>query len=88
MKTIQLQDGFGITRLQIFEQSKPSLKPGKVLLKPEATSLNYVDLLVVKGQLNPDLSLPYVPRADSAGVDVVVETVWGEICSDHSMPFA
>ena len=67
MKTIQLQDGFGIDRLQIVEQSK--LTPtGEVLVKLEAVSLNYVDLLVVRGQLNSNLSLPYVPVSDGAGV--------------------
>jgi NADPH:quinone reductase-like Zn-dependent oxidoreductase len=39
-------------------------------------SLNYVDLLVVKGQLNPNLSLPYIPVSDGAGV---VEQVGEEV---------
>lgn len=68
MKTIQLQDGFGIDRLQRVEQSKPIPKSGEVLVKLEAASLNYVDLLVVRGQLSPNLALPYEPVCDGAGV--------------------
>ncbi|NJN56626.1 MAG: NAD(P)-dependent alcohol dehydrogenase [Leptolyngbyaceae cyanobacterium SL_5_9] len=68
MKTIQLQDGFGIDRLQLIEQATPVSEATKVLVRLEAVSLNYVDLLVVRGQLNPNLPLPYVPVADGAGV--------------------
>lgn len=68
MRVIQLQDGFGINHLQLCEQSKPSPAAGEILVKLEAASLNYVDLLVVKGLLNPNLPLPYIPVADGAGV--------------------
>ena len=68
MKTIQLQDGFGIDRLQLLEQSQPMPTSREVLVKLEAVSLNYVDLLVVRGQLSSNLSLPYIPVADGAGV--------------------
>lgn len=68
MRVIQLQDGFGIDHLQLSERQKPSPAAGEVLVKLEAASLNYVDLLVVKGLLNPNLSLPYIPVADGAGV--------------------
>jgi NADPH:quinone reductase-like Zn-dependent oxidoreductase len=50
------------------EQPKPSPAKGEVLVKMEAVSLNYVDLLIVKGLLNPNLPLPYVPVCDGAGV--------------------
>jgi NADPH:quinone reductase-like Zn-dependent oxidoreductase len=72
MNIMQLQNGFGIHRLQQIEQAKPSPAAGEVLVKLEAASLNYVDLLVVKGLLNPNLLLPYIPVADGAGV---VETL-------------
>ena len=75
MKTIQLVDDFGINHLEILEQSHPLPTEEQVLVKMEAVSLNYVDLLVVKGLLNPDLPLPYIPVCDGAGI---VEQV-GEI---------
>jgi NADPH:quinone reductase-like Zn-dependent oxidoreductase len=68
MNVIQLSDGFGIDRLSLYEQPKPNPGVGEVLVKLEAASLNYVDLLVVKGLLNPNLPLPYIPVCDGAGV--------------------
>ncbi|MBD2070145.1 NAD(P)-dependent alcohol dehydrogenase [Leptolyngbya sp. FACHB-671] len=76
MKVIQLRDSFGIDRLHLIEQSIPIPGPREVLVRLEAVSLNYVDLLVVRGQLNPNLPLPYVPICDGAGV---VEQVGNEI---------
>ena len=68
MKTIQLVDNFSIDNLEIVEQPQPQLTEEQVLVKVEAVSLNYVDLLVIKGLLNPNLSLPYIPVCDGAGV--------------------
>jgi NADPH:quinone reductase-like Zn-dependent oxidoreductase len=68
MKAIELCDGFGIENLQLVERPKPNPIRGEVLVKIEAVSLNYVDLLVVKGLLDPNLSLPYIPICDGAGV--------------------
>jgi len=68
MRTIQLQNGLGIQHLQLTERAKPSPSAGEILVKLEAASLNYVDLMVVKGLLNPNLPLPYIPVADGAGV--------------------
>jgi NADPH:quinone reductase-like Zn-dependent oxidoreductase len=68
MKAIKLRSGFGIENLQLVERPKPQPAKGEVLVKIEAVSLNYVDLLIVKGLLNPNLSLPYIPVSDGAGV--------------------
>lgn len=68
MRVIQLQDGFGLDHLELSEQLKPAPAHEEVLVRLETASLNYVDLLVVKGLLNPNLSLPYIPVADGAGV--------------------
>ncbi len=68
MKAIELRSGFGIENLQLTEKQKTQPAKGEVLVKIEAVALNYVDLLVVKGLLNPNLSLPYIPVSDGAGV--------------------
>lgn len=72
MKTIELRNSFGVNSLQRVERSQPVPNAGEVLVKIEAVSLNYVDLLVVKGLLNPNLLIPYIPVCDGAGVVVQV----------------
>jgi NADPH:quinone reductase-like Zn-dependent oxidoreductase len=42
--------------------------PGEVLVWVKAFSLNYLDLLVIKGLYNPSLSLPHIPGSDASGV--------------------
>jgi NADPH:quinone reductase-like Zn-dependent oxidoreductase len=76
MKIIQLVDNFGIDHLKISEHPQPQTTSEQVLVRIEAVSLNYVDLLVIKGLLNPDLPLPYIPICDGAGV---VEQVGEEV---------
>ena len=68
MKVIELCGGFGISNLQMSERPKLSPAVGEVLVKIEGISLNYVDLLVVKGLLNPNLPFPYIPVCDGAGI--------------------
>src|SRR5262249_21693845 len=46
---------------------EPKPGPGEVLLKMRAFSLNYRDLLIVKGLYNPKLRLPMVPLSDGVG---------------------
>jgi NADPH:quinone reductase-like Zn-dependent oxidoreductase len=67
MKTIHIQTGFGIETLQIVDRPEPKPGAGQVLVKMKAWSLNYRDLLVVKGLYNPKLKLPFVPLSDGAG---------------------
>ena len=67
MKTLQLVD-FGIDNLKAIEQSPVKPTAEQILVRIEAVSLNYVDLLVIKGLLDSNLSLPYIPITDGAGV--------------------
>jgi NADPH:quinone reductase-like Zn-dependent oxidoreductase len=91
MKAYELQGAFGIENLKIAERPQPSPGPGKVLLKLHAWSLNYRDLMLVKGAYNPRLKLPVVPLSDGVGevVEVgpdVVRIKTGERVAGAFMP--
>ena len=58
---------FGVDSLEFVERPTPQPGPGQVLVKIRAVSLNYRDLLVVKGTYNPKLKFPRVPCSDGAG---------------------
>ncbi len=63
---------FGIDHLQAVELPQPEPTPGAVLIKVRAVSLNYRDLMMVKGLYNPKMSLPRIPCSDGAGEVVAV----------------
>ncbi|MCP4247034.1 MAG: NAD(P)-dependent alcohol dehydrogenase [bacterium] len=61
---------FGIDRLKVETLEAPVPGPGEVVVDVRAVSLNYRDLLVVKGQYNPKLladGQPRTPISDGAG---------------------
>ncbi len=64
---------FGLDNLEMVE-SPDTLRPGpdEILVSLEAISLNYRDLLVVKGLYNPRLPLPATPISDGAGIVTAV----------------
>ena len=63
---------FGLDALQMVDLPLPEPGPGQVRVQVQAVSLNYRDLLLLKGQYNPRLRLPRIPCSDAAGV---VDTV-------------
>jgi NADPH:quinone reductase-like Zn-dependent oxidoreductase len=67
MKVVELQHTFGIDALAVVERSEPKVGVGQVLVKMKAFSLNYRDLLMIKGLYNPKLKLPFVPLSDGVG---------------------
>lgn len=72
MKVYEIRDGFGIYRLNIAERPEPLPAAGQVLVRVRAVSVNYRDLLMVKGLYNPNLPLPLVPFSDGTGEVVAV----------------
>lgn len=70
MKVFEIRNGFGLQNLVRGERPEPSPGYGQITVKVRAVSLNYRDLLVVKGLYNPKLPLPLIPFSDGAG-DVV-----------------
>ncbi len=63
---------FGLESLQQTSLPQPQPTPGTVLVKVHAVSLNYRDLMVVKGLYNPKMVLPRIPCSDGAGEVVAV----------------
>jgi NADPH:quinone reductase-like Zn-dependent oxidoreductase len=68
MRAYQIQDAFGLEHLQLVNLPTPKPGPGQVRVQLQAVSLNYRDLMMVKGQYNPRQPLPLVPCSDGAGV--------------------
>jgi NADPH:quinone reductase-like Zn-dependent oxidoreductase len=67
MKAIELQNAFGIDNLNGTERPDPKPGPYQVTVRMRAWSLNYRDLMVVKGLYNPKLRFPLIPLSDGAG---------------------
>lgn len=70
MRAYELRDGFGLDHLVPAERPDPTPGPGQVLIKLRAVSLNFRDLLIIRGHYNPKLPLPRIPVSDGVG-DVV-----------------
>lgn len=72
MRAVTIVGEFGIDNLQIVERPDPVPGPGQVVVRTKVVSLNYRDLLVVKGLYNPRQKLPLVPGSDAVGEVVAV----------------
>src|SRR5258705_9164878 len=67
MKAYEIRDAFGIEALAVSDRPDPAAGPGQVVVRTRAVSLNFRDLLVVKGEYSKKLPLPMVPCSDCAG---------------------
>ena len=63
---------FGLNHLEQVELPTLQIAPGMVLIKVHAVSLNYRDLMTVKGLYNPKMELPRIPCSDGAGEVVAI----------------
>src|SRR5262245_38702402 len=60
---------WGLENLRLTEESEPPAPgPGQALVEVRAVSLNYRDLLVIRGLYNTRFPLPATPISDGAGV--------------------
>jgi NADPH:quinone reductase-like Zn-dependent oxidoreductase len=67
MQVYELRGGFGLDNLQRAERPVPEPGPGQVRVRVSAVSLNYRDLMMVRGEYNPRQPLPLVPVSDGVG---------------------
>lgn len=70
MKAYVIQEPFGLDALTLIERPDPHPGPGQVLVRMRAVSLNYRDLLVIKGVWRP--KEPRIPVSDGVGEVVAV----------------
>jgi NADPH:quinone reductase-like Zn-dependent oxidoreductase len=71
MKVWQIEDSYGIESLKLAEKPDPKPGLGQIVVAMKAASLNYRDLMTVKG-IPGGLVLPLIPFSDGAGEVVVV----------------
>ncbi|NRD19477.1 NAD(P)-dependent alcohol dehydrogenase [Winogradskyella eckloniae] len=67
MKAIQLEL-FGIDHLKLVDIPTPHIGENEVLVKTSAVSLQYLDLIMVEGNVIPDLKFPHIPVSEGMGV--------------------
>lgn len=68
MKAYELQDTTGLAGLKLVDKPVPEPDIGQVLVRIRAVTLNYRDLLTVKGGYGSRQKLPLIPLSDGAGV--------------------
>ena len=68
MKAYELQDTTGLAGLKLVDKPVPQPDIGQVLVRIRAATLNYRDLLTVKGGYGSRQKLPLIPLSDGAGV--------------------
>lgn len=68
MRAIALQEQFGLAHLALVERPTPEPGPGQVRVDVKAASINFRDLMMVRGLYNPRQPLPLIPGSDGAGV--------------------
>ncbi|HTO61430.1 MAG TPA: NAD(P)-dependent alcohol dehydrogenase [Bradyrhizobium sp.] len=76
MKCFELQGPDGFDALKPVDRPVPQVGAGEVLVRLKAATLNYRDLLTVKGGYGSRQKFPLVPVSDGAGV---VEQVGGGV---------
>jgi NADPH:quinone reductase-like Zn-dependent oxidoreductase len=68
MKCFELQGPDGVEGLKLVDRPTPKPGPGQVLVRIKAATLNYRDLLTVKGGYGSRQKFPLIPLSDGAGV--------------------
>ena len=67
MKAFQVVGSFGLDNMKRVELPEPKPGPGQLVVRMRAATLNYRDLVVIKGGYGPRQKLPIIPLSDGAG---------------------
>jgi len=68
MKCFELQGPHGVEGLALVDKPTPKPGPGQVLVRIKAATLNYRDLLTVRGGYGSRQKFPLIPLSDGAGI--------------------
>jgi len=68
MRVLEIQGAYGLENLKIAERPDPVPGPGEVVVRMQAVTLNFRDLLTVAGTYGGGHPLPLAPFSDGAGV--------------------
>lgn len=86
MQAMVLDGGRGLDHLTVVQHPRPSPKPGQVIVRVRAASLNYRDYEIITGTFNREFPLPLVPLSDcvgeivEAGADVTRVKIGDRVC--------
>lgn len=72
MRSVSAKAGAGIEGLSFHEVTVPAPGPGEVLVELRTATINFRDLLILRGMLPGAKEPEYVPLSDAAGVAVSV----------------
>lgn len=72
MQVYEVRDAFGLENLRLGQRESAPLAAQQVRVRVRAVSINYRDLLMVRGHYNPKQPLPLIPCSDGAGEVVEV----------------
>src|SRR5690606_31736590 len=72
MQAYRIESDTGLEGLKRIELADPKPAAGEVLVRVRATSLNYRDHMIVRGQYARGMKLPLIPLSDGAGEVVEV----------------
>jgi NADPH:quinone reductase-like Zn-dependent oxidoreductase len=64
----RIEGAFGLDNLRKVELATPVPGPGEVVVRLAACSLNFRDLLMIRGHYNPRQPLPLIPGSDGVGL--------------------
>ncbi|RQO70025.1 NAD(P)-dependent alcohol dehydrogenase [Pedobacter sp. KBW06] len=89
MKTLIVNEKYGIDHLNLTPGQVPEPKADEVLVKVAAISLNYLDLMVIRGDFGHQI--PHIPGSDAAGTvlrigSAVTGFLPGDQVSTHFTP--
>ncbi len=72
MRVYAITDAFGFDNLKITERENPKPVHDQVVIQMKACSLNFRDLLMIRGHYNPRQPLPLIPLSDGVGKVIAI----------------